>query len=167
MVTTSEIILAVIIVFLSIVMPIYYSYQRKKNPKQDKKSADGNEIKNYIQNVLAKIKYPYENDSIPNTEKLIKDLVLSSSKMYERLNRIKLIPDMDVYIKVEDKSINILSAENPKGKIECSLDLRLLKRILDRKSHWNNAEIGCHIEFNRSPNYYSPDIHTALQFLHL
>lgn len=128
---------------------------------------DENEIKNYIQNVLAKIKYPYENDSIPNIEKLIKDLVLSSSKMYERLNRIKLIPDMDVYIKVEDKSINVLSAENPKGKIECSLDLRLLKRILDRKSHWNNAEIGCHIEFNRSPNYYSPDIHTALQFLHL
>ena len=126
-----------------------------------------NEIKNYIQNVLAKIKYPYENDSIPNIEKLIKDLVLSSSKMYERLNRIKLIPDMDVYIKVEDKSINVLSAENPKGKIECSLDLRLLKRILDRKSHWNNAEIGCHIEFNRSPNFYSPDIHTALQFLHL
>ena len=128
---------------------------------------DENEIKNYIQNVLAKIKYPYENDSIPNIEKLIKDLVLSSSKMYERLNRIKLIPDMDVYIKVEDKSINVLSAENPNGKIECSLDLRLLKRILDRKSHWNNAEIGCHIEFNRSPNYYSPDIHTALQFLHL
>ena len=128
---------------------------------------DENEIKNYIQNVLAKIKYPYENDSIPNIEKLIKDLVLSSSKMYERLNRIKLIPDMDVFIKVEDKSINVLSAENPKGKIECSLDLRLLKRILDRKSHWNNAEIGCHIEFNRSPNYYSPDIHTALQFLHL
>ena len=58
MVTTSEIILAVIIVFLSIVMPIYYSYQRKKNPKQDKKSADGNEIKNYIDkiNEISRIK---------------------------------------------------------------------------------------------------------------
>ena len=105
--------------------------------------------------------------SICDIEKLIKDLALSSSKMYERLNRMKIIPDMDVFIKVEDKSINVLSAENSKGKIECSLDLRLLKRILDRKSHWNNAEIGCHIELNRSPNYYSPDIHTALQFLHL
>jgi len=128
---------------------------------------DKNEVENYINNVLAKIKYPYEGDSIPNIEKLTKDLLLSSSKMHERLNGIKLIPDMDVFIKVEDKSINVLSAENPKGKIECSLDLRLLKRILDRKSHWNNAEIGCHIEFNRNPNYYSPDIHTALQFLHL
>ena len=134
---------------------------------QDYIPIDENEVENYINNVLAKIKYPYEKDSMPNIEKLIKDLILSSSKIHERLNRIKLIPDMDVFIKVEDKSINVLSAENPKGKIECSLDLRLLKRILDRKSHWNNAEIGCHIELNRSPNYYSPDIHTALQFLHL
>ena len=46
-------------------------------------------------------------------------------------------------------------------------DLRLLRRILNRKSHWNNADIGCHIEYDRKPNYYSPDISTMLQFLHL
>jgi len=51
MVTTSEIILAIIIVGLSIVMPIYYSYQRKKNPKQDNRPSDGNEIKNYIDKI--------------------------------------------------------------------------------------------------------------------
>ena len=46
-----EIILAIIIVGLSIVMPIYYSYQRKKNPKQDNNLSDGNEIKNYIEKI--------------------------------------------------------------------------------------------------------------------
>jgi flagellar basal body-associated protein FliL len=51
MVTSWEIILAIIIVGLSIVMPIYYSYQRKKNPKQDSKPSDGNEIKNYIDEI--------------------------------------------------------------------------------------------------------------------
>ena len=51
MVTTSEIILAIIIVGLSVIMPLYYSYQRKKNPKQDNKPADGNEIKNYIDKI--------------------------------------------------------------------------------------------------------------------
>jgi len=51
MVKTFEIILAVIIISLSVVMPIYYSYQRKKNPKQDNKPADGNEIKNYIDKI--------------------------------------------------------------------------------------------------------------------
>jgi flagellar basal body-associated protein FliL len=51
MVTSWEIILAIIIVGLSIVMPIYYSYQRKKKPKQDSKPSDGNEIKNYIDEI--------------------------------------------------------------------------------------------------------------------
>jgi flagellar basal body-associated protein FliL len=51
MVTTWEIILAIIIVGLSIVMPIYYSYQRKKNPKQGNKPSDNPEIKNYIDKI--------------------------------------------------------------------------------------------------------------------
>ena len=51
MVTTFEIILAVIIVTLSVVMPIYYYYQRKKNPKQDNKAQDKPEIKNYIDRI--------------------------------------------------------------------------------------------------------------------
>ena len=45
------------------------------------------------------------------------------------------------------------------------MDLRLLRRILDRKSHWNNAEIGCHINFVRKPNKMDPDVHKALYFL--
>ena len=51
MVTTSEIILTVIIVSLSVVMPIYYYYQRKKNPKQDNKTQDNPEIKDYIDRI--------------------------------------------------------------------------------------------------------------------
>ena len=51
MVTTSEIILAIIIVGLSVIMPLYYSYQRKQNPKQDSKPSDSNEIKNYIDKI--------------------------------------------------------------------------------------------------------------------
>ena len=51
MVTTSEIILAIIIVSLSVVIPIYYYYQRKKNLKQDNKPADNPEIKNYINKI--------------------------------------------------------------------------------------------------------------------
>ena len=51
MVTTYEIILAIIIVSLSVVMSIYYYYQRKKNPKQDNKTQDNSEIKNYIDRI--------------------------------------------------------------------------------------------------------------------
>ena len=51
MVTTSEIILAIIIVYLSFVISIYYYYQRMKNPKQDNKPTDNPEIKNYIDRI--------------------------------------------------------------------------------------------------------------------
>ena len=51
MVTSWEIIVVIIIVGLSFVMPIYYSYQRKKTPKQDNKPSDGNDIKNYIDKI--------------------------------------------------------------------------------------------------------------------
>ena len=51
MVITFEIILVSIIVGLSIVIPIYYSYQRKKNSKQDRKPSDSNEIKSYIEKI--------------------------------------------------------------------------------------------------------------------
>ena len=74
---------------------------------------------------------------------------------------------MEVSIFLENKEIYVCKPENSKGRLECRLDSRLLKRILHKDSHWNNAEIGCHIDFYRSPNYYSPDIHTMLQFLHL
>ena len=39
--------------------------------------------------------------------------------------------------------------------------------ILDKKSHWNNAEIGAHINFFREPNIMEPDLHTSLSFFHL
>ena len=47
------------------------------------------------------------------------------------------------------------------------MDSRLLRRILDRKSHWNNTEIGGHIIFFRKPNRMEPDLNTCLSFFHL
>lgn len=48
----------------------------------------------------------------------------------------------------------------------CTLPEGLLRDILDRKVHWNNAEIGCLITFNRVGPYL-PDVHTLLSFFHL
>ena len=47
------------------------------------------------------------------------------------------------------------------------MDPKLIRRILDKKSHWNNAEIGAHINFFREPNIMEPDLHTSLSFFHL
>ena len=130
---------------------------------------DENEIEAYIESTLSKLKYPYELDEMPDKLKLEEDINKAVSAMNERLDRIKMIPDMCVFLEVGEKEIPIIKVSDSlsKGDLKCTMDLRLLRRILDRSSHWNNAEIGCHIEFTRKPNYYSPDMHTALQFFHL
>ena len=51
MVTTWQIILAIIIVSLSIIMPIYYFYQKKKNSKKDSVSLESNHIKDFVNKI--------------------------------------------------------------------------------------------------------------------
>lgn len=126
-----------------------------------------NEVENYIRNELSSIIYPYENLDFPNNEDLRQDLLKAIEALKTRNKKIGIVPDMDVFIYIDDNPINVCKADESKGKLECRLDPRLLQQILKKESHWNNAEIGCHIEFKRFPNYYSPDIHTMLQFLHL
>ena len=138
-------------------------------PDHEYQPIDENEVKLYIDSTLSKLKYPYELDEMPDQLKLNNDISASILAMNERLERIKLVPDMSVFIEVFDKEVPIIevSKTQSNGTLKCSMDPRLLRRILDRHSHWNNAQVGCHIEFIRTPNYYSPDIHTALAFFHL
>ena len=79
----------------------------------------------------------------------------------------KLNIKTNTFIKIKNKKISIIKGNDLNRSIECSMDSRLLRRILDRKSHWNNAEIGAHIEFKRIPNKMEPDLHTVLSFFHL
>jgi hypothetical protein len=51
MVTTWQIILAVIIVGLSIIMPIYYSYHNKNNSKKETESLESTQIKDYVNKI--------------------------------------------------------------------------------------------------------------------
>jgi len=51
MVTTWQIILAIIIVGLSIIMPIYYAYQNKKNSKKEDKLLESSQIKDYVNKI--------------------------------------------------------------------------------------------------------------------
>ena len=54
MVTTWQIILAIIIVGLSIIMPIYYSYQNKKDIKKESEPLENNQIKDYVNKINEK-----------------------------------------------------------------------------------------------------------------
>jgi len=38
-------------------------------------------------------------------------------------------------------------------------------RIANRDMHWNSAEVGCHIDFDRK-GPYNPDVHMIMSFFH-
>ena len=147
-----------------------------ENGRSDKpyQPINKSEVANYIENHLSKIKYPYESDLLPNEAKLYLDIELSSSELIRRMTKHNLTSTFAVVVKVFNRRFQIFpefkvfdNDEKPNKVLECSLDERLLRRILDKKGHWNNAEIGAHISFYRSPNEYDYDLHTSLQFFHL
>jgi UDP-MurNAc hydroxylase len=133
---------------------------------------DPQEQERYIRDELADLRYPYQDDDIPNGHQLLADLEVAARLMAERSARFGFESTFCVTISVGDfwaqvlPEFKILPDDFPRV-LRCSLDPRLLRRILDRKSQWNSAEIGCHIDFVRQPNEYEPDLHMMLQFLHL
>ena len=132
-------------------------------------------MRDYIENELCKVRYPYQDEETPREDVLIDDMQKASIAMKERMHRYKLSSSFNIVVFAFECGYSIYPTfnevdlkENFDGnKLECRMDDRLLRRILDRKSHWNNAEIGAHINFIRSPNVYEPDLHTILQFFHL
>ena len=133
-----------------------------------------NEMKKYINEDLCSIIYPYQKKQIPDKNLLIKDIKNASITMKKRMSKYKIESNYNVVLKVFNKSYliypnfnEIYEDQTIKEKLVCKMDERLLRQILDRKSYWNNAEIGGHINFFRSPNEYEPDLHVGLQFFHL
>ena len=139
-----------------------------KNQKQlDKyEKLDTDEMKIYIDS-LKDEKYDYENDHIPEINKLKKEINLASVRFTERVKKFNIDLKTNVYLRVVDENIQIVKGLDADRHLYCDLDLRLLNRILHKKAHWNNAEIGTHINFKRIPNKMEPDIHTCMSFFHL
>lgn len=132
------------------------------------------EMKRYIEEDLSKIKYPHQLEPTPNKEQLIADIEKAAQGMKERMVRFGISSTFNVVLNVFGERYSIYPVfkhlqidEEVGDKLECKLDERLLRNILDKKSHWNNAEIGAHVSLNRSPNKYEPDLHTGLQFFHI
>jgi UDP-MurNAc hydroxylase len=99
-------------------------------------------------------------------------LTKARAKLWEAQKRFNYVPDLRV-------SINGIFAfrfdqENPLAHtgslaepyLKCTMKPEMLSKILNRECHWNNAEIGCHIRFERVPNTYLPDVHTLMSFFH-
>ena len=124
----------------------------------------------HMKNYIKKIKhhpYDYEENKKVDLEKLERDILIASEKFNVILKKFKLNLKTNIYLKIGRKKKKIYMGSDKKKKLICEMDTRLLRRILDKKSHWNNAEIGAHINFKRYPNIMEPDVHTSLSFFHL
>ena len=55
-----------------------------------------------------------------------------------------------------------------KKYVKISLDSRLLLRLLKgpKYAHWNNAEIGSHLVYERKPEIYERGLYHSLSFFH-
>ena len=58
--------------------------------------------------------------------------------------------------------------KNNKKYVKYKTDLRLLKRLLlgPRYAHWNNAEIGSHINFYREPDVFDRNVYQSMCYFH-
>ena len=145
------------------------------------KKIDKIQKQQYIESVLAKRKLDYEYEKEPKIEE-IKSLI---SKCYERFERkrkeLRFSSDTMVLVKLSSeeflaiscngdgwKIINQKNIHNYKKHVKLSLDTRLLKWILSgpKYAHWNVAENGSHITFERKPNVYERGLYYCLAFFY-
>lgn len=133
----------------------------------------------YIRDVLAGKRYPHEEDVLDATveARVRQGLPRARDNLWRQQEALGCRPTLTVYVRLPNElycfrmdrpggSFLPLDAPRDEPSLECAMDVRLLHRILDRRAHWNNAEIGCHIDFWRRPDVYLPDAHTLLSFFH-
>lgn len=132
-------------------------------------------MKDYIKSLETE-PYTYEARTPRYTAKELDDMVVTARKrMYQKQLDNMFIIDHEFYVELEHVSylMNLkdeLVYRNSVGSqafTRCTLPQTLFEEILERKAHWNNAEIGCHIQFFRQPNVYNPDFHTFMSFFHV
>lgn len=118
-------------------------------------------------------KYAYELDPLPDIKILRENISAAFKKLSLKQKQLKYFPDVSFTLQVIDPQYYLTSTVSLRGdqlstaqKITAKLPARLLQRILTKRSHWNSAEVGCHIDFIREPNEYNPDFHMLLSFFH-
>ena len=135
----------------------------------------------YVEEFLSKQELEYEKDEIPSSEEIF-SLAKSAFKRFlekKKLFNSKIETDIiidfgsNLLLIPFDEETNDIEIKDKKfvsnnKYILLKLDVRLLKRILmgPKYAHWNNAEIGSHINYFRSPNIYNRNLHTSLCYFH-
>jgi UDP-MurNAc hydroxylase len=136
----------------------------------------------YVNEVLIHCKFDYEHDDVPNEFDILNLLSISFDRFLRKKNEINFNSETKLFISLSDKNDMAIDLGNDcKYEIveashyltihkflRISLDSRLLYRILKgpKFAHWNNAEIGSHLTFERNPNIFERGLYHCLSFFH-
>jgi len=137
----------------------------------------------YINNVLKKVKYKYQQEEFITEDRILELLPEAFKRFEAKKNQIGFKSKTLLFINISEKSDLLISLnetstyeivsnnfyENSSSYVRISLDNRLLFKLLKgpRYAHWNNAEIGSHLTFKRYPNIFERGLYHCLYFLHL
>ena len=82
---------------------------------------------------------------------------------------LKLVIEHNEYI-FSYQSRRLLSSKELNGTnkiLTTVLSKKQFAALMSRELHWNNAQIGFHLQFERTPNEYCKEIYKSLNFLHM
>lgn len=133
----------------------------------------------YQDQVLATRRFAYDDDPAPDGADLEAPLRAAFERAEAKRREFQVASPTTVYIDLSGGHFarvpmcgGALTIGDGPGADEQHVvfrtDLRLLKRILSGPSqaHWNNAEIGSHVEFERSPDVYERGLYHVMNYFH-
>lgn len=139
------------------------------------------EKENYIKKTLSTKKYDYEHESESTTDELI-ELLPKCYERFERMrNKIGFSSETTILIELDSDKFVAISGNGDNYKIiskdqlenvtkffKLSMDKKLLKLLLKspKYAHWNNAEIGSHIRYEKKPDNYERGLYYCMNFFH-
>lgn len=108
----------------------------------------------------------YEDDPLPSAVELESLLVQAQEGLWRRCAARGFTSEWMLWI--NGSPITFSESDEPMLKhVRIALDPRALKAVLKRQLHWNNLEVGSHLQFSRTPDDYDNGVHFHLSFLHV
>jgi UDP-MurNAc hydroxylase len=150
-------------------------------PSAEYTPIDPDARREYIRNELADRTFPYETDDRPSVSDLVDLVEPAYQHMEDKRQDIGWESDTTVLLDLVDDTVAALSmsgngyevgearnVDTSDGYVRISMDERLLQRILrgPKYAHFNNAQIGSHIGFEKDPDIYERPLYYVLSFFH-
>jgi UDP-MurNAc hydroxylase len=166
----------------AVLLNSYQSFDLKsQRPSAPYQETDVVEKQRYIDEVLSKKLLDYELDPYPDPGSLLAMIEKAYARMEKKRKEIHFCSPTRVLLNVSGEEMVSISMNGEgyeriknggvshlNGFVRYHIDLRLLNRILKgpRFAHWNNAEIGSHIIFERKPEVFERGLYHVMCFFH-